>query len=196
MRLPAPLFAIAALAPLAGCVSFGPKPPASLMTLTASSPLTAGAARTTDDKHAVSIALLSVPPALATQRVMVADGPVAVAYIKGALWAAQPAMLFRGLLAETITVRTGRVVPDQRQLTTTPDTRLSGQLSECGLDAQARAVIVTFDAAISRSGSETLETRRFQTRVPVSGATEAAVAPALNQAANQVASDVADWIGR
>lgn len=190
------LTAALATLPLAGCISFGPKPPPSLMTLSATTPLEAGAARTTTDKGAVAVATPSVIPSLATQRVMVTSGATQVAYLKGALWAAPPAQLFRQLLSETITARTGRVVPDPRLLAAQPDTRLSGQLSVFGLDGPGRAVVVTFDGAIVRTGSDQLLTRRFTARVPVSAEDEASVGAAVNQAANQVAGEVADWVGR
>lgn len=185
-----------ALLPLAACVSFGPKPPPRLITLSPATPLAAGTDRTTDDRRAVAVALPSVPQALATQRVMVTDGPTAIAYLKDAQWAGPPAALFRGLLAETITVRTGRVVPDPKLLASQPDTRLSGQLTRFGLDGPGQAVEVTFDAALTRSGQPTLETRRFAARVPVSAETEGPVGQAINQAANDVAGQVADWVGR
>ena len=38
--------------------------------------------------------------------------------------------------------------------------------------------------------------RRFEARVPVSAIEPAPVGVALNQAANQVAAEVADWIGK
>lgn len=190
-------FLLAALAPLVltACISFGPKPPASLLTLTAATPLAPGMDHVTDDKRAVAVALPSAMPALATQRVMVSAGPISIAYLKDGLWSAPPAQLFRGLLAETITVRTGRVVPDPRLLASKPDTRLSGQLTQFGLDGPGSAVVVTFDAALTRSGSEKLETRRFTARVPVTAQVAGPVGTAINQAANQVAADVADWIG-
>ena len=190
------LIPAAAALPLAGCVSFGPKPPPTLMALSATTPLTAGPARTTIDKSAVAVAVPTVIPALATTRVMVAAGPNAVAYLKDAAWSAPPGQLFRSLLAETITVRTGRVVPDPRLLATQPDTRVSGQLSAFGLDGAGMAVLVTFDGAISRTGSDQLQTRRFSARVPVSAEDSASVAAAINQAANQVAGEVADWVGQ
>jgi len=105
-----------AVLPLTGCISLAPKPPARLMTLTAASPLAPGTAITTGDDKAVQIARLGAIPALSTQRVLVTDGPTGIAYLKGGLWAAQPTDLFRGLLAETITARTGRVVTDPRLL--------------------------------------------------------------------------------
>lgn len=195
MTGPRPLLAVLAPLALAGCISFGAKPPASLLALSAATPLAPGADHVTDDRHAVAVALPGAIPALATQRVMVSAGPTAIAYLKDGLWAAPPAQLFRGLLAETITVRTGRVVPDPRLLASKPDTRLSGQLSQFGLDGPGGAAVVTFDAALTRGGSDRLETRRFTARVPVTAELPAPVAAAINQAANQVAADVADWIG-
>ncbi|WP_116090902.1 ABC-type transport auxiliary lipoprotein family protein [Sphingomonas crusticola] len=190
------LLAVFAALPLSGCISFGAKPPPRLMSLTATTPLTAGPAITSADNRAVAVAPLSAIPQLATQRVLVTDGPTAVAYLKGGLWASQPTLLFRSLLAETITVRTGRVVPDPRLLAIQPDTRLSGQLSAFGLDGPGMAVVVTFDGTIAHSGGSSIQSRRFSARVPVASEQPDVVAGALNQAANQVAGEVADWIGR
>lgn len=190
------LLVLAAALPLAGCISLSPKPPPRLMALSATTPLQAGQTITTDDKRAVAVALPSAIPALATQRVLVTDGPTAIAYLKGGLWAAPPAALFRSLLAETITVKTGRVVPDPRLLAAQPNTRVSGQLSAFGLDGPGAAAVVTFDAAMTRAGSDTLNARRFTARVPVAGEDPATVAAAMNQAANQVAGQIADWIGQ
>jgi cholesterol transport system auxiliary component len=166
------------------------------MVLTAADALAPGTAITTGDAKAVAIARLTAIPALSTQRVLVTDGPTAVAYLKGGLWAAQPAEPFRGLVSETISARTGRAVTDPRMLQIQPNTRLAGQLSAFGLDTQASAVIVTFDATLAQEGSDQIRTRRFSARVSVASEQPLAVAAALNQAANKVAADVADWIGR
>ena len=186
----------AATLPLSGCISLSPKPPARLMTLAATTPLAAGTAITTGDKEAVQIARLSAIPALQTQRVLVTDGATAIAYLKDGLWSAQPTELFRGLLAETITVRTGRVVTEPRQLQIQPDTKLAGQISAFGLDGPGRSVTVTFDAALSHDGSDQIQSRRFSAHLPVASEQPEAIAAALNQAANQVAGEVADWIGK
>jgi cholesterol transport system auxiliary component len=190
------LLILAATLPLAGCISLSPKPPPRLMSLSATTPLASGETRITDDKRAVSVAMPSAIAQLATQRVLVTDGATAVAYLKDGLWAAAPAALFRTLLAETITVKTGRVVPDPRLLSAQPNTRLSGQLSAFGLDGPGFVAVVTFDAALTRSGSDKLETRRFTARVPVSSEVPEVAAAAVNQAANQVAGEVADWVGK
>jgi cholesterol transport system auxiliary component len=55
---------------------------------------------------------------------------------------------------------------------------------------------VIFDATLSHEGSDQIQSRRFSARMPVSSQQPEAVATALNQAANQVAVEVADWIGR
>jgi cholesterol transport system auxiliary component len=190
------LLAAAATLSLSGCISFGPKPPPRLMTLTAASPLAPGTAITTGDQKAVQIARLSAIPALGTQRVLVTDGATEIAYLKGGLWSAAPTDLFRGLLAETITVKTGRVVTDPRMLQIQPNTRLAGQISAFGLDGPGNAVIVTFDATLAHAGSDQIASRRFSARVPVASEQPEPVAAALNQAANQVAGEVADWIGK
>lgn len=186
----------AATLSLSGCISFGAKPPPRLMALSATTPLAAGPAITTGDKQAVAIQRLSAIPALSTQRVLVTDGATAIAYLKGGLWAAQPTELFRSLLSETITVKTGRVVTEARNLQIQPNTRLSGQLSAFGLDGPGNAVTVTFDATMAHEGSDQIQSRRFTARLPVSSQQPEAVAAALNQAANQVAGEVAEWIGR
>ena len=190
------LLGLLATLPLTGCISFGAKPPPHLMVLTASQPLSAGPAITTSDKQAVQIQRLSAIPALSTQRVLVTDGATAIAYLKGGLWSAVPSDLFRGLLAETITVKTGRVVTDARLLQIQPNTRLAGQISAFGLDGPGNAVVVTFDATLAHEGSDQIQSRRFTARLPVSSQQPEAVSAALNQAANDVAGQVADWIGK
>lgn len=181
--------------PLAACISFGPKPPPTLMTLTPASPVAAGAAIATDDASAIAVAVPTVDPALNTQRVMVQDGPTGVAYLKGARWAAAPAELFHDLLAETIMARTGRVVPDRRLVASNPDTQLSGHLLAFGLDGPGHRAGVVFQATLVHAGKMAIETRRFAAWQPVSREDGPAVAGALNRAANRVALDVASWLG-
>ena len=71
---------------------------------------------------------------------------------------------------------------------------LRGTLREFGYDARSGAVVVTYDAIRENGGK--LQTRRFTARVPGVPAEASPVGVALNDAANQVAIDVADWIGR
>ncbi|MET0269884.1 MAG: ABC-type transport auxiliary lipoprotein family protein [Sphingomonas sp.] len=181
---------------LGGCVSFGPEIPDTLMSLSPAQAVPAGAARTVSNRNAIAVMTPNVVQMVATPRVPVQSGPNAVAYLKDAQWLDAPARLFRDLLAETIEARTGRAVPDIRMPALAPDTRLSGRLEQFGVDAPTMSAVVTYDAVLSRTGRDDVQTRRFEARVPVSAVDAKAVPPALNQAANQVATEVADWVGR
>ena len=63
-------------------------------------------------------------------------------------------------------------------------------------DATRRDAVVMFDATLQRNGQTNIEKRRFEARVPVGKIDATTVGPALNQAANQVAQQVSDWVGR
>ncbi|HEX8445033.1 MAG TPA: ABC-type transport auxiliary lipoprotein family protein [Sphingomonas sp.] len=188
------LIAAAAL-PLAACVSFGPKVPGSLLTLPATAQVTAGAARTAADGQAVQIIVPSVPQELAALRIPVRTTPTEIAYVKDAMWSDAPPRLFRNLLAETIAARTGRVVLEPRGANVTPGIRLGGRLQAFGLDAASRNAVITYDATLARGTGTTVTSRRFEARVPVTAETGPAIAAALTQGANQIAADVAAWIG-
>ena len=107
-----------------------------------------------------------------------------------------PARQFARLLSDTVTARTGRVVMSGAQSLADPGARLAGELRMFGVDASAREAVVTYDAALVRDEGGALEKRRFEARVPVSAIETGPVGVALNQAANQVAGEVADWVGR
>ena len=192
MRIP---LALAAALALAGCFSFGPKTPPSLLTLTAAEALPAGTSRTAEASAAITVLAPTVPQELRANRVPVRSGGTAVAYLKDAAWVEPPAALFGRLVAETISARTGRVVLDPRQFSFDPGTRLTGQLQSFGVDSDRSEVVLIYDAALAR-GATGVETRRFEARVALPTIDATAAAPALNQAANQVAMQVADWIGR
>ena len=187
--------AVASALPLAACISFGAKPPASLLSLTSVTTLPADTARTARDGQTVIIAVPGVPQELATPRVPVHAGPTAVAYLKDAQWVDAPNRLFRELLAETIAGRSNRVVLDPRQASLASGMRLGGRLTAFGLDAPSNSVVAVYDATLVRGEKQAMQTRRFEARVPVTAQTVAAVAPALNQAANQIATQVSDWLG-
>ena len=106
----------------------------------------------------------------------------------------QPGALFARLLGETIAARTGRVVLDPSQYSHDPGTRITGTLVKFGLDPAQMQVVIVYDAALNRPTGGVV-TNRFEARLPVADATPATVAPALNQAANQLAVQVAAWIG-
>jgi cholesterol transport system auxiliary component len=186
-----PLIALALAASLSGCIRFGPEPPDQLLRLTPTQTLAPGTAQSVGAGEAITVLPPSVPAELANNRVPVRSG-TAVAYVKDAQWVEPPARLFQRLLGEVITARTGRPVLSGRQFAIDPGTRVSGQLQAFGIEEATQSAIVTFDAAVVRG--DAVQTRRFEARVPVSEITTQPVAAALNQAANQVAADVADWL--
>lgn len=180
---------------LSGCISFGAKPPPSLLTLTAATPVAAGTTQAAPGANTITIAVPSVPQEIATLRVPVRSTPTTVAYLKDALWVEAPNRLFARLLADAVTTRTGRVVIGNRLFGETGAT-MTGDLRSFGVDAATTSVVVTFDAALIRQSGSPLEKRRFEASVPVGAVTPGEVGVALNQAANQVAGEVADWVGR
>jgi cholesterol transport system auxiliary component len=188
------LLALGASLALSGCISFGAKPPPFLLRLTPAQENAAGPARSAAAGQAVTVAIPIVGQELMTQRVPVHSGANQVAYLKDAQWVDMPNALFARLVAETISVRTGRVVLDPRQFSLDPGVKLTGTLQSFGLDADKMEAVVVYDAMVARGGGR-VETRRFSARSPVAVVDGPSAAAALNQAANQVAADVAAWVG-
>ena len=172
----------------------GPKPPPTLLTLTPSAAAPESLARSANAGETVTIELPVIPKELRSVRVPAQVGPTAVAYIKGLQWIDTPDRLFQDLLSETVLRTTSRVVIDPKQAALDPGLVVSGQLSRFGYEAGEGGVLVRYDAAMSAAGGTRVETRRFEARVPADG-TAGTVGPALNDAANQVATQVAQWIG-
>lgn len=189
------LTALAAALALGGCISFGSEPPPSLLSLTAEATNPAGTSRTVGPGEAITVLPPRVPAALATNRVPVLADGTNIAYVKEAQWVDQPNRLFRALLAETISAKTGRVVMDFRQFSFDPGLRIGGELLNFGVDSQAMEAVVTYDATRTLPSSDRIEERRFEARVPVSEIKAGPVGIALNSAANKVAADVAAWVG-
>jgi len=193
MRNTRPFLALAAALAVSGCLSFGPKVPPVLMRLTSDAQITASS-RTAPAAEAITVVPPTAPAELNTPRVPVRTGATQVAYVKDAQWVEVPTILFARLVSETIAAKTGRVVLDPKQFTFDPGQRLTGTLHTFGLDADRMEAVLVYDAAVSR-GKESVETRRFEARVPVAALDAASAPAALNQAANQVANEVAAWIG-
>lgn len=189
------LFAIAGLA-LTACVSFGGKPPKTLLTLTPDTTLAAGETRTGVEGQTLVVLSPGAPSILLNNRVAVRSNGNDVAYLKDAAWADTPPHLFASLLAETIAARTKLVVIDRRQYSAAPGARLSGQLADFSWDASARKAVVRYDAAFMPGEGKPLLTRRFEATAPAASGDTDTVVRALNTAANQVAADVAEWVGR
>ena len=188
--------AVAAVLALGGCALLGggPKPPPWLLTLAPNAPPPASMVRSANAGEAVTIEVPVIPKELRSVRVPAQSGETAIAYIKGLQWVDTPDRLFQDLLQETVLRTTNRVVIDPKQARLDPGLVVSGQLSSFGYEAGAGSVLVRYDAALSAAGGTRVETRRFEARAPADGTAET-VGPALNQAANQVALEVAQWIG-
>ncbi len=185
--------ALAAALAVSGCLSFGPKVPPVLMRLTSDAQI-AASGRTAAAAEAITVVPPTAPAELNTPRVPVRTGSTQVAYVKDAQWVEVPTILFARLVSETIAAKTGRVVLDPKQFTFDPGQRLTGTLQTFGLDADRMEAVLVYDAAVSR-GKDSVETRRFEARVPVAALDAASAPAALNQAANLVAADVAAWVG-
>lgn len=168
--------------------------PPTLLTLTPSADDPGPTARTASAGEALTIETPIIAEALRTVRVPAQVGPTAIAYIKDLQWVDTPDAMFQQLLSETVSRTTSLVVLDPRQATLDPGLTVTGQLSRMGYDTQESMVIVRYEAALSRSGGTQVETRRFEARAPADGTAET-VGPALNQAANEVALQFAQWIG-
>ncbi|WP_284124568.1 ABC-type transport auxiliary lipoprotein family protein [Parerythrobacter aestuarii] len=179
---------------LAGCVSFGGEAPPSLISLTADLSAPAGSGATGTAEDALTVLEPNAPARLAVTRVPVQVDDATVAYLKDAVWVEKPTRLFRRLLSETISSKTGRVVLDGLDPTFPTSDKVRGTLVEFGYDARSSSVIVRFDA-IRENADDSITTRRFESIVPGVEAEVGPVGDALNRAANDVAGQVADWLG-
>jgi len=197
-RLLANLVPIAVATALAGCslggMLGGGKPPTTLVTLTPEAPEPAQIVRTAAAGQAVTISTPLVGRALSAVRVPVQATPTDVQYVANLQLVDTPSRLFQNLLSETVRRTTNRVVLDPAQTSLDPGLTVTGELQRFGYDAASGQVVVQYDGSLSAAGGNRVETRRFTASVPADG-TSATVAPALNRAANQVAQQVAQWIG-
>lgn len=194
MRSRSFIAALGALA-LTGCISLGGgDPPEQLLTLTASAMAPAGAVQSGTMSNALAVTEPSVPQQLNVPRVPVRVNGTSLAYLKDAVWVERPARLFQNVVSETIRARGTRLVVGGGELDYAAQTQLGGELAAMDYDATAQAVVVRYDAVLRMPGGE-IRTRRFENRVTGVLPDALSVAPALNQAANAIAAEVADWVG-
>ena len=188
------LSAAGVLAMLGGCINFGGDTPDRLFTLTPLNVAPAGSGTTGAATAALAVLEPQAPQRLTVTRVPVTVDDSSVAYLKDAVWVERPARLFQRLLAETIRARGNRLVLSADDLQYAAETKLSGQLVDFGYDAATGSVVARFDAVLQQPDGRVL-TRRFESVQPGIAAEADAVGPALNRAANQIAGEVADWVG-
>ncbi|GLK46909.1 MULTISPECIES: ABC-type transport auxiliary lipoprotein family protein [Novosphingobium] len=188
------LMAAAAALTLSACVSLGTKPPDELLKLTAQDGAPVGATASGQLSDAIVVLDPESDRGLDVLRVPVTVDSSSVAYLKDALWVEKPTRQFRSLLAETLRARTGQLVVEGGDFEVTGKTLIGGRLLQMGYDAQRSAVVVRFDAVRSERGTGPLQTKRFEAVVNGVEAKAKPVGAALNQAANDVARQVADWV--
>ena len=185
---------LAAIALLAGCISLGGKAPKMLIGLTPDRTAAVGAM--TGGKVGEALVVLD-PQAdrkLDVLRVAVQVNATQIAYLKDATWVERPARLMRHILAEAIRAKGQHLVLEASDDVTGSRQTLAGRLIDMGYDARLQSVVVRYDAMRSNALG-LIEARRFEAVVPGVSANGPAVASALNRAANDVAGQVADWVG-
>ncbi|NKJ41071.1 MULTISPECIES: ABC-type transport auxiliary lipoprotein family protein [unclassified Novosphingobium] len=189
---PALAVLLAASVGLSGCVSIGAKAPASLLALTPEATVPAGQGATGTLAKSVVVMEPAADARVSVLRVPVQIDASNVAYLKKTQWVERPARQFQHLIAETLRAKGGHLVveSDVNQW----EQRLSGRLLAMGYDLPSRSAVVRFDAVKEAPGGR-IETRRFEARVPNIDDDAQAIGPALNQAANDVARQVVDWLG-
>jgi cholesterol transport system auxiliary component len=186
------ILALPVILSLGACVSFGGKAPPSMLVLTADNSVSAGAARKASATEVLVIQTPEVPRKLDTNRVPVQIDASSIAYLKDAFWADKPARLMQQLLSETVSARSGNLVLSEVDAGGKAARFISGSLLEFGVDAAANEAVVVFDAVKITRGNPT-EKRRFEARRPVTAVEAKPVGAALNDAANDVATQIADW---
>jgi cholesterol transport system auxiliary component len=186
--------AVVLLAALAGCINVGGggKPLGSLMTLTSDAQMAAGQGVSAKADEALLVLEPETDRTLAVARIAVQVDDTSIAYMQGAAWVERPARLFRTLLADTIRAGGKRLVLDDAQ----PHVklRLSGRLVAMGYDARSRSVVVRYDA-VKQGADGVIVTRRFESVAKGVAPLARDVAAAANGCANDVARQVADWVG-
>ena len=186
--------AVAGLLALTGCVSFGGRAPESLITLTPAAMAPAGSVASGNAQTAIALSEFEAPLKLDVTRVPVQVTDSEIAYVKDAVWNEKPARLLSRLIAETLRAKGNRLVVDGDDPGAQAQTRISGTLREFGYDARTSEIVLVLDAAKLGAGSSVV-TRRFEARIPGVEAEAVPVGAALNEAANRVAAEVADWVG-
>lgn len=188
------IFALAATLALAGCISLGKEPPDQLLNLTATATAPAGASASGSAEDAIAVMDVAAPQKIDVARVPVDTSGSTLAYLQDAQWVEKPARLFTRLLSDTLRARGNHLVVSGTDLEDAAATKLSGTLSAMDYDATRGAAVVRFDAVL-QTPDGAIRSKRFESTVPGVPPQAVPVGAALNQAANTVAAQVADWVG-
>ncbi|MXO58111.1 ABC transporter [Altererythrobacter salegens] len=179
---------------LSGCISTGSKPPPSLLNLTATQQTAAGSESSGTAATALAVLDIAAPQKLDVLRVPVVTGGSSLAYLQDAQWVEKPSQLFERVLADTLRARGNHLLVSGTDLQFSASSRLSGTLDAMDYDASRSAAVVRFDAVLVTKDGR-VQTRRFEAVVDGVSPKAEPVGAALNEAANKVAADVANWVG-
>ena len=186
-----PLTAILAPLLLAGCVSFGAKPPPQLLTLSLPN---AASAEAPAGAPVLTVLDLDTPRKLDTVRVPVQVNDTSIAYVKDAQWVDTPRKLFRKLLADRIAADGQLLVLEPGRVPLVGGRKLMGELVEFGVDAGSGNAVVTYEAVLVGPDPLRVIRHRFTASVPAGKIAAGTVARPINTAAQQVADQVAEWV--
>lgn len=143
----------------------------------------------------ILVSNISASPILDTRSLLVMPADGERAYLRDAVWEDSPVRLFQRLLTRTISSR-GEVLAISPDIAgATADYVLQGELTCFTLDVRATPVVrACFNAVLSNPQGHILAARHFESTHPVSVQTPAVVAAALNDAANDIMAQAADWV--
>jgi cholesterol transport system auxiliary component len=178
---------------LGACVNFGSKPPPSLLVLSSTAKIADGTKNSGRQKSALLVLTPAAPRKLDTNRLPIQIDANRIAYLKNATWSDKPAQLMQSLLMETIAAKNGRLVLTEADAGGLAEEMLSGSLIEFGIDSRTNEAIVVYDAVTMVRG-QILRKQRFEARRVVAAIEPAPASAALNDAANEVAGEIADWL--
>ena len=186
------LLLLASCGPLVTIGSSTPRADA-LLTLSAEpATATADPAAPLDLGQAIAVDTPVVPGALQTLRIPVHVSDTEIRYVSAAQWSEQPNRLFQRLLADRLQ-GDGIAVVDLRSSGQLPGRRLTGQLLVFGVDVRGgQRVRIRYDATLAERGG--VRQHRFEAEEPLASVDGAAVAAALNRAANRLTGEVSDWV--
>jgi cholesterol transport system auxiliary component len=179
---------------LGGCISFAPKPPPELISLTPTAVAPPGDLAPGSTEPPLVVINPESGPELEVTRVPVQVTGSGIAYIKGAIWIDRPARQLRALIAETIRAKNNRLVFEGLDAVTGGRPLLTSRLITMGFDTATGEVVIRLDAQLTLPTGEP-KRRRFEAKVPGVAADGKTIGPALNTAANDLAAQVAAWVG-
>lgn len=156
----------------------------------------------TDSAPSMNAALrvedFEAPAELAVDRIVVRKDAQEVLYAKGARWTDKPARLMRGLVSDYLKSANSAIVASATQIDVPITYRLSGRLSafQVRVTESTTTATVRFEALLNNTRNRVPVARVFSAQQTATSDSPAAMAAAINGAANQVAHDVTAWVAQ